>query len=80
MKDLSEHGDTDTVTASLYTAYADGPWYWNGVATYGHQAYDTHRTLDFGSIDRTAHAGLLGPQPERLHGGGLPGSTPAPST
>ena len=45
MRDLDEDAKIDSYQGSLYGVYSDGPWYVDGIASYGYNKYDTTRTI-----------------------------------
>jgi outer membrane autotransporter protein len=56
MKDLSDNGTVSSYQGSLYGAYLSGPWYVNGILSYGYNRNYTSRDISFGNIMATANA------------------------
>jgi len=51
---LTDSGDVDSYQGTLYSSYAKGLWYIDGLLSYAFNNYDTSRGIDFGGINRTA--------------------------
>jgi len=51
---LTDSGDVDSYQGTLYSSYAKGLWYIDGLLSYAFNDYDTSRGIDFGGINRTA--------------------------
>jgi outer membrane autotransporter protein len=63
--DLDSRGSSATVDSyspGFYASYVDGPWYANGMASYGRNTYTEDRVIDIPGITGDNHGGTSGNQ------------------
>ena len=60
LEDRGDHGSIDSGHMAVYLQREFGPRYFTGIAGYGYNAYDTRRSVDIGSLTRTADAAYGG--------------------
>ena len=51
---LVDNGDVKSYQGVLYSSYVDGPWYADGIVSYGGNQYETQRGVAFGGFNRIA--------------------------
>ena len=49
-----DNGDVKSFQGTLYGSYVKGPWYADGILSYGGNQYQTLRGVTFGGVNRIA--------------------------